>query len=64
MSPDNINWLSVFLLVQFFGALICSIVLLSQKHVLRKFSGLLSAFIALLIIILFGLSITLRSIGF
>lgn len=64
MSPDNINWLSVFLFVQFFGALACSIILLSEKYISHKLAGLLSAIIALVIIILFGLSITLRSIGF
>ncbi len=58
------NLLSSILLVQFVGAILFTMLNFSRKNTIGLFMAIPGLIISIVILILFGLSIKLRSIGF
>lgn len=65
-NSDNINWLSAILFAQCVGLLILTIMFVkSERSVSRKLVlGTIGCSLTLFVFLLFGLSVSLRSIGF
>lgn len=69
INTDNVNWYSSVLFIQFLGLLLSAICLIIiRKNFKRKSTLWIGCFLlflaSLLVLLLFGLSVSLRHIGF